>query len=308
MDLVDNFYKWLEKFLGAGAINKLFFILADVLILLFCLAIILYFASNNAVAYRAAAKDVLRAIKKGANEAAINVEMKKMPYISRSLWHRFRKERKGKPSDYLTITQCLTIPNKTSWMYCLAAVIVLAGIMFGSFVYGFEQSLKATRLACALVGLGCVLAIVLIVIEKLSYNATLYTHERLVWALNKKSKEFIIPAGVNVPDDKRIIDEPSYFTSPQALDYTVVPRISPRPRGAPRQLFNAPKPMDAETQTLLLRIDAAIKAKAPSATLRHLASALQRIKSKPENEWPEHQQRLNKAMSVLLKAISESYK
>lgn len=56
MDLVDNFYKWLEKFLGAGAINKLFFILADVLILLFCLAIILYFASNNAVAYRAAAK------------------------------------------------------------------------------------------------------------------------------------------------------------------------------------------------------------------------------------------------------------
>jgi hypothetical protein len=66
--------------------------------------------------------------------------------------------------------------------------------------------------------------------------------------------------------------------------------------------------MDAETQTLLLRIDAAIKAKAPSATLRHLASVLQRIKSKPENEWPEHQQRLNKAMSVLLKAISESYK
>ena len=44
MDLVDNFISgW--KVLGAGAINKLFFILADVLILLFCLAIILYFAA-----------------------------------------------------------------------------------------------------------------------------------------------------------------------------------------------------------------------------------------------------------------------
>jgi hypothetical protein len=307
MDLIDKLYKWLEKFLGATAINKLFFILADALILLFCLAIILYFASNYAVAYRAAVKDVLRAIKKGANETAINLEMKKMPYISRSLWHRFRKERKGKPSDYLTITQCLTIPNKTSWMYCLAAILVLTGVMFGAFMYGFEQSLTATRLAGVLIGIGCLLAVVLIVIEKLSYNATLYAHERLVWALNKKSKEFIIPAGVNVPDDKRIIDEPSYFSSAHSLDYTAVPRIS-APRGVPRQFFSAPKPMDAETQALLLRIDAAIKARAPSATLRHLASALQRIKSKPENEWPEHQQRLNKAMSILLKAISESYK
>lgn len=301
---IDKFYQGLKDFLGAGAAGKLFFILADILILLFFLGIILYFANNYALAYREAAKDVLRAIKKGANEAEINIKMKKMPYISRSLWHRFRKERKGKPSDYLTITQCLTIPNKTSWLYCLAAILALISFMFAAFVYGLEQSLTATRFAGALVFLGCFLAVILIVIEKLSYNSTLYTHERLVWALNKKSKEFAIPSGVTVPENKRIIEEPSYFSQPE---YVVTPIVTEAPK-IPKPLLNAPKVMDAETQNLLLRIDSAIKSRAPVSTLRQLASALQRIKNKPENQWPEHQQRLNKAMSILLKAISESYR
>ncbi|HEY8423711.1 MAG TPA: hypothetical protein VIL23_03010 [Clostridia bacterium] len=304
MGWVDQFYKWLESFLGANAVVKLFFILADILVLVFCLAIILFFANNNALAYRAAAKEVLRAIKKGANEAEINEKMKSMPYIARSLWHRFRKERKGKPSDYLTITQCLAIPNKSSWTYCMAAIVALIGIMFGAIVYAFSQSVSGIRHACTLVFLGCFLAAALIVIEKISYNSTLYTHERLVWALNKKSKEFAIPSGVTVPEDKRIIEEPSFISQ---ADYTVTPIITEGPK-IPKPLLSAAKPMDAETQNLLLKIDAALRAKAPVNTLRQLAAALQRLKSKPENSSPENQQKINKAMSLLLKAISESYK
>ncbi|HEY8443890.1 MAG TPA: hypothetical protein VIL24_03745 [Clostridia bacterium] len=304
MEWVDKFYKWLEGFLGASAITKLFLILADILVLIFFFAIILYFASNNSLAYRAAAKEVLRAIKKGANETAINEKMKNMPYIARSLWHRFRKERKGKPSDYLTITQCLTIPNKTSWTNCLAAVLVITSVVFASIMYAFSQSASAIRHAATLVFIGGILAIILLVVEKASYNSTLYIHEKLVWALNKKSKEFAIPAGVTVPDDKRIVEEPSYITQ---SDYAVTPIIVEGPKIS-KPLLNAPKVMDAETQNILLKIDSAIKSKAPVATLRQLASALQRIKNKPENMFPEHQQKINKAMSLLLKAISESYK
>lgn len=290
--------------MGANAVIKLFFIFADILILIFFFAIIVYFASNNAVAYRLAAKEVLRAIKKGANEAAINEKMKNMPYIARSLWHRFRKERKGKPSDYLTITQCLTIPNKSSWNISLAAVLIISSVIFGGIMFAFSQSASSIRHAVTLIFIGGFLAIVLIIIEKNSYNSTLYIHERLVWALNKKSKEFAVPAGVTVPDDKRIIEEPSYITQ---ADYAVTPIITEGPK-IPKPLLNAPKVMDAETQNLLLKIDSAIRNKAPVATLRQLASALQRIKNKPENLFPEHQQRINKAMSLLLKAISESYK
>jgi hypothetical protein len=304
MEWVDKFYKWLEGFLGANAVIKLFFIFADILILVFFFAIIIYFASNNAVAYRIAAKEVLRAIKKGANEATINEKMKNMPYVARSLWHRFRKERKGKPSDYLTITQCLTIPNKSSWNNRLAVILIITSLIFGGMMYAFVQNASSIRHAVTLLFIGGFLAIILLIVEKYSYNSTLYIHEKLVWALNKKSKEFAVPAGVTVPDDKRIIEEPSYITQ---ADYTTTPIIAEGPK-ITKPLLNAPKVMDAETQNLLLKIDSAIKAKAPVVTLRQLASALQRLKNRPENLFPEHQQRINKAMALLLKAISESYK
>lgn len=303
MTLVDNFYDWLKKILGTGALNKLFFILMDVLILLFCLAIILFFAASYSAAYRAAAKVVMRAIQKGVTEAAINIEMKKMPYITRSLWHRFRKERRGKPSDYLAITECLEIPAKTSWMPCLSAVLVLLSIVFGAVIFGFEETLSTKRNAALIIAIGCFLAAILLILDRISYNSTLLTHERLVMALNKKSKEFFIPSGVTVPEEKRMVLE-EIKNSPEKLA-EVQNTVSAQNPGAMLRL--APhKAMDVETQNLLLRIDGAIRAKAPASTLRTLAAALQREKIKPENQLPERQQRLNRAMNYLLKAISES--
>lgn len=303
MTLVDNFYDWLQKLLGAGALNKLFFILMDVLILIFCLAIILFFAASYATAYRATAKMVMRAIKKGVTEAAINIEMRKMPYITRSLWHRFRKERRGKPSDYLSITECLEIPSKTSWINCLAVVLVLLSVVFGAVIFGFEETLSARRNAVLMIAVGCFLSAILLILDKISYNSTLLTHEKLILALNKKSKEFIVPSGVTIPEEKRMVLE-TVKNSPEKLaqlqntvtnqNQSAVLRVAPH------------KAMNVETQNLLLRIDGAIRAHAPATTLRQLAAALQREKVKPENQLPERQQRLNRAMNYLLKAISES--
>jgi hypothetical protein len=303
MNLADNFYDWLQKLLGTGALNKLFFISLDVLILLFCLAIILLFGASHASSYRATAKLVMRALNKGVTEAAINIEMRKMPYITRSLWHRFRKERRGKPSDYLSITECLEIPSKTSWMKCFAAVLILLAVTFAAIIFGFEETLSAKRNAILMIAAGCFLSALLLIFERASYNATLLAHEKLVLALNKKSKEFLIPSGVTVPEDKRMVLEeiknsPEVIT--QAQNYAAMQNSSTLLRVAPH------KAMEISTQNLLLRIDGAIKARAPSSTLRTLASALQKEKTKPQNQLPERQQRLNRAMNCLLKAISES--
>jgi len=303
MTLVDNFYDWLQKLLGTGALNKLFFVLMDVLILLFCLAIILFFAASYAASYKTTAKIVMNAIKKGVTEAAINIEMKKMPYITRSLWHRFRKERRGKPSDYLSITECLEIPSKTSWTRCIAAVLVLLSVVFGAVIFGFEETLSARRNAVLMIAVGCFLSALLLILDRISYNSTLLTHEKLVLALNKKSKEFIIPSGVTVPEEKRMVLEEiknSTEKITQAQNLAAVKNSSATLRVAPH------KAMNVETQNLLLRIDGAIRAQAPATTLRQLAAALQREKTKPENQLPERQQRLNRAMNYLLKAISES--
>ncbi|HEY8389978.1 MAG TPA: hypothetical protein VIL26_03400 [Clostridia bacterium] len=305
MTVVDSFYVWLQKFLGTNALNKIFFILLDVLIILFCLAIILFFAANYASAYRATAKIVMKAIQKGVTEEAINIEMKKMPYTTRSLWHRFRKERRGKPSDYLSISECLQIPTRTSWNNCFAITLMLLSIIFASIIFGFEETLSAKRNAVMMIAVGCFFAAILVIMERASLNATLLTHEKLVLALNKKSKEFLIPSGVTVPEEQRMILE-EIKNSPEKLNQVQNTISTQNPSAVLRVAPH--KAMGIETQNLLLRIDGAIKAKAPASTLRQLAAALQKEKVKPENQLPERQQRLNRAMNYLLKAISESQK
>lgn len=352
MIYIENFYNWLKQSLGDKAISTMFFIFVDVLVLLFCVSVILFFVNNYASAYRACAKEVMLVIKNGGDEAAINAEMRKMPYITKSLWHRFRKERKGKPSDYLTVSSCLAIPVKTSWMNIFSKILQLLSFVFGVFIYSFDSE-KGLKVAAMLIVIGFSLAVILIIFEKLSYNATYHMHEKLMQFLNDKSKEFAMFAGVVKPVSQEImpqVSDPEFtqqiYETPQNIQQQVystlqnVPQqvfeVPAQPIRKPQQQYqqkqliptstpaqqgynnlnqvrnstvNRPQPtrvFDIETQNLLMKIDSAIRSLSSSATLRQLAAALQRAKVKPENQTPDRQQRLNRAMSALLKAISES--
>lgn len=194
MDFLTKFYDAIYALLKSNYMKIIFFISLYLILLVFIVGLVVHLVGDKSRSFRKSAKLVLDLIDGGANEQEIHEAMKSMPLTTASLWNKYHKEKRGKPSDYLTPNECLYAPLKLSWLKTFAILTIIVAAICSEFIFTcqWDARLQREQASGLLMILGLILGGILFFIYKMTQNLTIHYYEDLIECLNEVMAEFII--------------------------------------------------------------------------------------------------------------------